>query len=83
VEKEAIEFLPERVANVIGCKVEDVENEKNRLYQQVDGLRVEVNFHKQHRSLAVAIAEKRCCIHPDQRAERQCDLTNLKPEDNK
>jgi len=46
--KEAIEMLPELFGNKTGRKVKDIEKEKDRLYQQIGKLQVEVEFLKKN-----------------------------------
>jgi len=46
--KEAIQMLPELFGNKTGRKSQDIEKEKNRLYQQIGKLQVEVEFLKKN-----------------------------------
>ena len=46
--KEAIEMLPELFGNKVAFKGKDIEKEKDRLYQQIGKLQVEVEFLKKN-----------------------------------
>ena len=46
--KEAIEMLPELFGNKVALKGKDIEKEKDRLYQQIGKLQVEVEFLKKN-----------------------------------
>ena len=46
--KEAIEMLPDLFSNKASRKTKDIEKEKDRLYQQIGKLQVEVEFLKKN-----------------------------------